>query len=87
MCKLLWDFIEDNVNFVLLTGKDVLAADCKDNFAVLGLWAACYAHLLLVLDDIEIYEVQYPLQLSDIERVVKQIKVCDIRICMFVHHS
>ncbi len=73
-CIALWEYIEEEGTLSSLSSDDLVAGECRGFLSVLGVWAATYSHLLLVLDDIELYEKHYPLSLSDIERIVVLMK-------------
>ncbi|DBA00336.1 TPA: hypothetical protein N0F65_001531 [Lagenidium giganteum] len=72
----LWSVLQDWKSFEAFT-KDVNLVRVKitDGYVcVLGLFCLTYNHMLLVLDDAEMYEKEFPLPLHQVERIVKGLK-------------
>ena len=79
----LWSYLGKQVDLERLasTGypregaRDAAARSQVASFTVLGVFCACYEHLLVILDEAEMYESQTPLPQPHLERLVNCLKL------------
>uniref|UniRef100_A0AAV1UR90 HECT-type E3 ubiquitin transferase n=1 Tax=Peronospora matthiolae TaxID=2874970 RepID=A0AAV1UR90_9STRA len=74
--RMLWCVLQDTERFEdFIKNMDLLHARSSDSYlCMLALFFMCYEHLLVVVDDEEMYEQEYPLPLCQIERIVLSLK-------------
>lgn len=76
LVHMLWCVLQDTKNFEDFTKNvDLIHARSSDPYVcMLVLFCMSYEHLLVVMDDEEMYEQEYPLPLCQIERIVLSLK-------------
>ncbi|KAL7681448.1 putative HECT domain-containing protein [Plasmopara halstedii] len=76
LVEMLWCVLQDTKNFeVYARNVDLIHARSSDPYVcMLLLFCMSYEHLLVVMDDEEMYEQEYPLPLCQIERIVLSLK-------------
>ncbi|TMW66809.1 hypothetical protein Poli38472_014121 [Pythium oligandrum] len=76
LVRFLWCVLQEERDFEsTMKSIDLLRARSSDGYiATLGLFCVAYSHLLLVLDDEEVYGEEFPLPLRQLERVVIGLK-------------
>ncbi|KAE8975711.1 E3 ubiquitin-protein ligase [Phytophthora rubi] len=76
LVHMLWCVLQDTKNFEeFAKNVDLIHARSSDPYiCMLVLFCMTYEHLLIVMDDEEMYEKEYPLPLCQIERIVLSLK-------------
>ncbi|KUF75957.1 E3 ubiquitin-protein ligase UPL6 [Phytophthora nicotianae] len=76
LVRMLWCVLQDIRNFEdFAKNVDLIHARSSDPYVcMLVLFCMLYEHLLVVMDDEEMYEQEYPLPLCQIERIVVSLK-------------
>ncbi|KAE9284779.1 E3 ubiquitin-protein ligase [Phytophthora fragariae] len=76
LVHMLWCVLQDSKNFEeFAKNVDLIHARSSDPYiCMLVLFCMTYEHLLIVMDDEEMYEKEYPLPLCQIERIVLSLK-------------
>ncbi|EGZ09896.1 hypothetical protein PHYSODRAFT_564323 [Phytophthora sojae] len=76
LVHMLWCVLQDTKNFEdFAKNVDLMHARSSDPYVcMLVLFCMTYEHLLVVMDDEEMYEKEYPLPLCEVERIVLSLK-------------